>query len=181
MLFTLTCSNCNTQFTRKKPQQPGWNAYCSAECQRLGQEYKTGPAFSKAGPYSGIHVCPNCNDEFSPHHPAVVYCSKRCQTQAANARTAKRYRDRAVVGGEYSALDRKVYKAALLDTIKNCSICKTDFSTIALKQIHVDHCHRTGKVRGLLCSNCNQGLGNFKDDVERLEAAIKYLNEWNKR
>jgi hypothetical protein len=39
----------------------------------------------------------------------------------------------------------------------------------------IDHCHRSGKVRALLCSSCNKGLGFFRDDPERLTAAITYL------
>ena len=39
----------------------------------------------------------------------------------------------------------------------------------------VDHCHKTGKIRGLLCAHCNHGLGNFKDNIEIIKNAIKYL------
>lgn len=51
-----------------------------------------------------------------------------------------------------------------------CVICKIAKATC------VDHCHTTGKVRGILCSNCNTALGMFKDDVKVLLNAINYLD-----
>lgn len=41
--------------------------------------------------------------------------------------------------------------------------------------INVVHCHKTGKVRGLLCFNCNTGIGKLKDDIELLKRAVEYL------
>jgi len=57
-----------------------------------------------------------------------------------------------------------------------CAICSHVFDIKYKKNIHVDHCHRTGKVRGLLCSLCNAGLGNFKDNQEFLRNAASYLD-----
>lgn len=45
------------------------------------------------------------------------------------------------------------------------------------KRLVVDHCHTSGKVRGLLCDHCNTGLGRFKDSPELLMAAIRYLKK----
>lgn len=57
-----------------------------------------------------------------------------------------------------------------------CAICKITLDLGA--KTHVDHDHITGKVRGLLCPNCNYGLGFFKDNPISLLEAIKYLNNY---
>jgi hypothetical protein len=57
-----------------------------------------------------------------------------------------------------------------------CKICNTH--QLDLKRpLVVDHCHSTMKVRGLLCDNCNNGLGKFKDSEEFLKKAIDYLKK----
>jgi len=55
-----------------------------------------------------------------------------------------------------------------------CKICKREAGK---RRLHIDHCHTTGKIRGLLCSPCNTSLGGFRDDPELLRAAIQYLEE----
>jgi len=57
-----------------------------------------------------------------------------------------------------------------------CAICKSSSCGRKDRKIlFIDHCHNTGKVRGLLCNKCNCGIGNFKDKPEFLKEAIKYL------
>ena len=46
--------------------------------------------------------------------------------------------------------------------------------------MHVDHCHKTNKLRGTLCDTCNRGLGSFKDDPYLLSRASRYLTEWRR-
>lgn len=61
-----------------------------------------------------------------------------------------------------------------------CLICEKEESnkkkkTNSVIKLAVDHCHKTGKIRGLLCTSCNTGLGNFKDDILLLDKALNYL------
>lgn len=56
-----------------------------------------------------------------------------------------------------------------------CAICKSEFGATRRTRFEIDHCHRTGKVRGLLCSGCNVGLGGFVDNVQSLWEATRYL------
>lgn len=55
-----------------------------------------------------------------------------------------------------------------------CKICDKHFSKLG-RTLCVDHCHRTGKIRGLLCDKCNRALGAFEDSVPNLKKAIRYL------
>lgn len=57
-----------------------------------------------------------------------------------------------------------------------CAICSTDTPTGKWKRFAVDHCHHTGQVRGLLCNECNRGIGLLKDNAELLRKAAEYLD-----
>lgn len=60
---------------------------------------------------------------------------------------------------------------------KQKGLCKICGNKEKNRRLGVDHCHKTLKVRGLLCNTCNLGIGYFKDDILLLKKAIKYLNE----
>lgn len=66
------------------------------------------------------------------------------------------------------------YQAMLQSQGGRCKICgRTEKTRLA-----VDHCHKTGKVRGLLCTKCNSALGLFGDNVAIFQSAINYLNDY---
>lgn len=57
-----------------------------------------------------------------------------------------------------------------------CAICKGPQNIKNRYNLCVDHCHETKAVRGLLCNDCNIGLGMFKDNKNNLLSAVKYLS-----
>lgn len=75
-----------------------------------------------------------------------------------------------------NGLHWKDYEALLSAQLDCCKICgrHKDFFT---RKLSVDHCHASGKVRGLLCGPCNTGLGQFQDNTDRMQRAILYLEE----
>lgn len=67
----------------------------------------------------------------------------------------------------------KDYNRLLAKQGGRCAIC----GVMVADTLHVDHCHETGRVRGLLCRNCNFGLGMFEDQYDRLIKAAKYISQ----
>lgn len=63
------------------------------------------------------------------------------------------------------------YNQMLEKQDNKCKICKEQYD----HTLHVDHCHETNIIRGLLCKGCNQALGLLKDRIENLKSAISYL------
>ena len=73
-------------------------------------------------------------------------------------------------------LSQEQYETLLKMQQGLCYICN-----IQLLKMNIDHCHKTGKVRKLLCTDCNVGLGFFKDNPEVIHKALLYIKEHNGR
>jgi hypothetical protein len=67
------------------------------------------------------------------------------------------------------------FEAMRISQNNRCGICKEVFT----KTPHVDHNHETGQRRGLLCSDCNQALGQLKEDTQRMRNMIEYIREYS--
>lgn len=107
-------------------------------------------------------TCSHCKKE---KHLSQFYKDRdghknRCITCIKSKTTQKKYK-----------ISRIVYDAMVKGQEYKCAICKQE------SELVIDHCHKDEYIRGLICSNCNKGLGMFKDNVEYLESAIFYLKD----
>ena len=136
----------------------------------------------------GYRVCSHCKVEkkFSEFYPnkknahGFGYCCKECTAvYKKKVYDPVRMRNKWYMYNYGITLDD--YNRMLKIQNNRCAICNgTETGRKDIKYFNVDHCHTTGKVRGLLCHGCNSGIGNMKDDVELLDKAIAYLKEMNK-
>lgn len=112
--------------------------------------------------------CKHCGSSFIPNAPSEMYCSDICKDYGVvNAYLKRNYK---ITLEEYLDLAEKQNFV--------CAICHEP--NFAMKECHsgvlvVDHDHKDGSVRGLLCHNCNRALGLFKDKTKSILNALLYL------
>lgn len=83
------------------------------------------------------------------------------------------------IGLNKYGITAEIYQEMLSAQNGTCKICNRHESEFKRK-LCVDHCHKTGQVRALLCSNCNRMLGLAKESIEVLRAAVLFLEEFKK-
>lgn len=132
--------------------------FCSTRCGQNWRNAQTGARTLAEKAASG-RICRGCGDPIAPERPAsALYCSEACKIASRRHET---------YGLTKHELD------VLLDQHEVCAICLS--SDWGQKGPQVDHDHATGRVRGVLCNNCNNGLGRFRDDPALLLEAVAYL------
>lgn len=111
-------------------------------------------------------------------HTALRFTSSRQCMECQRLRTLKYSRSKkGKENGRKKHLSRYYGTFSLqVEGYQECMICKVKLSQGVGKTGRcVDHNHRTGKIRGVLCNNCNRALGLFGDSERRLLAALEYL------
>tara|TARA_R100000808_G_scaffold19246_1_gene41849 strand:- start:8 stop:517 length:510 start_codon:yes stop_codon:yes gene_type:complete len=143
------------------------------------------PANNMTPHKKGYRVCTYCKGEkkYSEFHLSknhahgVVYICKEC----ANKRNKEYYdpvKNRVYEYKSKFGITLDDYNRMLKSQNNRCAICNsTATGNRSQKYLSIDHCHATGKVRGLLCHGCNSGIGHLKDDIELLKKAITYLGK----
>lgn len=131
-------------------------------------------------PHSSFYI-----DKKNKYRQSLSYSCKECTKIRSRAYHKNRIEtDSAYRLAKKSAYLKSEYGLTLseymekLHAQKYCAICGVELSANDPNS-HLDHCHRTGKIRSFLCGNCNRGIGSFKDNIYILEKAIQYLKSHN--
>lgn len=175
------CRQCGVTFETVQSQINNGNGkFCSRECWNAARmeraqapqegrtccrckQYKSAEAFGR-NPQRPTRLRANC-----------TACRREMEKErrARNPERATRLR-LAILLKQYG-MTIEDYQARLLAQGGACLICTRTPSADGHVRLVVDHDHATGRVRGLLCNNCNSGLGYFRDDPNALASAIRYL------
>jgi len=105
----------------------------------------------------------------SNNRKEVKMINKRWYHKRGGKLIMKKYNLKAHYG-----LSLKDYEKILEKQDNKCACCGIDFKHTP-GYPSIDHNHETDEIRGILCTNCNLGLGNFHDDISKLQRAIDYL------
>lgn len=121
------------------------------------------------------YFCLYCGKEFIPHKRAKSiqkYCGRKCRYNAwASTKYGDRSKKDSKLRGRYGITIEK-YEQLIKEKKYKCEICGKE------RKLYVDHSHKTDEIRGLLCRNCNSGLGFFKENKRFLKNAIIYLEDF---
>ena len=188
------CPDCGEtkalqEFTLSKKNRDGRGTYCRqcfAMRDRLYRERRAAAAGrtlrQRRVVPSGMKYCARCQtthplDNFGRNRSArdglTTYCrpchnaaGKEALQRAGGSRDYHLRRRYGITGADFDAMVEAQGGT--------CAVCDG-------KPEHVDHDHETGKVRGVLCFNCNQALGNVRDDPAVLQGLIRYLRRQGMR
>lgn len=118
--------------------------------------------------------CQVCGTPFTARRTKALFCSKKCKVEQRrrDGRMAASVR-KSYMKSEWG-MTPEDYHRMLSGQGGGCAICGT-FDPRGRGRFHVDHDHATGRIRGLLCNECNFGLGKFGDNPELLRRALAYL------
>jgi hypothetical protein len=190
--MNLQCLRCGNAFSRKSSDiNRGRTKFCGRECSDAYKKERaekhaievlknnrkqckacniTKPLIefppSKASRTGYFSYCIECRKEMNRKQDAKRWSEKR-EILIAQRRRAHLRREFGITIEHFEELFQKQGGV--------CMICKQNSQE---KQLAVDHDHKTGKIRSLLCENCNRGLGMFSEDISRLKNAIEYLNAY---
>ena len=135
-------------------------------------------------------ICPRCGSAKAILGSGILRC-KPCTKEWNRLyyhRSAKRrQKQRSYTVRKKYGVPMEFLEELLAKQNENCAICcrhwrdctpakHSKYDMVFLQYLYVDHCHTTGRIRGLLCNNCNVGIAMLDENLERFDAAKRYLS-----
>ena len=123
-------------------------------------------------------TCKRCRQSFEAlaihvRRGGGVFCSGLCHQSYRHEHKLDEKRQNILYQKRFHyGLTEEAYLALFTKQDNKCAICAVSF---AESRAHVDHCHETGKVRGLLCNHCNTAIGMMRDNISLLKRAMDYI------
>lgn len=167
------CGTCKThkardQFQPRPQEKYGTHTRCIV-CDNSRRRASITPISS---------ACTVCGATFMHRERQGVNRRKLCGAKECRREHARRHARGKLLSDVYRITEDE-YQRMFEEQDGKCAVCRTDDPKLPMgrgsKRLCIDHDHATGKVRGLLCSPCNTGLGHFGDNTETMAAAIRYL------
>ena len=158
------CARCNIpketeEFNKNGQQKDGKHVYCKTCVSLYAEKYYGTHKEKILGRSRNRRLAdPEKNKKF--HRDYRIKFPDRIR----NSRLLKAY-----------GINLETWNALFDSQEKCCAICRTE--NPGARGWNTDHNHTTGKVRGILCSGCNIGLGLFKDDIKSLLRTVEYLRK----
>lgn len=188
--YTKPCTRCKVETDRKgfssqSKAKDGLQSICKSCYAEIARQRRVGnPCYrcgepKEVGIPKGARLCLSCSEvcstcKINPREKQRSQC-KHCINASNKSKILteeeKHVKKVSRIASLYS-VDRG--EAERLLSIKSCEVCGGTNGG-ADRQLHIDHCHKTGKVRGVLCFNCNATLGHVDDDCKRLIDLVRYI------
>lgn len=175
------CGRCQliksvAEFPKYKGSVDGLYTYCRVCRREASKGYRQrNKEINKTRKYpdDATKVCADCKETklrscFTPNLTVTDGLYSQCRKCNLISQRAHKY-----------GISEEHRQQMLHDQHNRCCLCHGSFTESNIE--HVDHCHTTGRIRGLLCASCNTALGMFKDNVSALMRAILYLNPEGKK
>lgn len=155
------------------------------QCSKCKKTKKDSLFYKRSGSESLHSACRDCEKKMAKdwYQRNPDYAKEKAKAwREDNPQKVARYRKENRLKSYMGEIKRKygvskdVFDAMLQSQSGKCLICNSDFLWSKRSNTpHVDHCHISGKVRGLLCRRCNSSLGYFNDNPALFESAANYL------
>ena len=152
-------------------------------CSKCGDKFPATPEFfhrdrgKSDGLYSSCKQCQNATNKEYRNSPAGIVSHLQSNNRYKKTTTGQ-YNDRKNILQRNYGITIEQYEKMQEQQGGVCAICGKAESSVhggVVKRLSIDHDHVTGKIRGLLCDNCNKGLGFCFDNISILESMISYL------